>query len=112
MSGDVLFLAIYISQQLGVMLGVGSATVVLCMHLVALHRHQPEDVHDSFARAAQLALGAGLALIILSGAAAVVVHLVGGNYDVLLAPAFLFKWVLIAVVGATYLLQKHLASWS
>ncbi len=112
MLAELLFFGIYVCQQLGVMLGVGAQTLLLCTHLVALHRHELDAQESSFARSARMALGGGLALIVVSGAAAVALHAVLGNWDVLLAPAFLFKWVLVAVVGAAYLFQNHLRQWS
>ncbi len=112
MAGDLLFFAIYVLQQLGVMLGVGAQTLLLCTHLVALHHHEPEHPSGSFSRAALWALGASLVLIIASGVGAVGFHLFTGSYEPLLEPAFLFKWALIAAVGAAYLLQKRVSNWS
>ena len=112
MSGELLLFAIYVAQQLGVMLGVGAQTLLLCTHLIAIHRHEPEKYDSSFARAARVALTVGLLLIVVSGALAVLLHAVAGNFDVLSAPAFLFKWVLIIVVAVAYALQKYVADWS
>jgi hypothetical protein len=112
MLGELLFFVIYICQQLGVMLGVGAQTLLLWTHLVALHRHEPERLEGSFYRAAQAALGIALALIVVSGAAAILMHLFGGEFAVLFAPAFLFKWVLVILVAAGFWYQKHLHEWS
>jgi len=110
--GEFLYFGIYVAQQLGIMLGVGAQTVLLCTHLLNIHRNEPDAPHASYATAARKSLSVGFFLIIVSGAAAVAVHLFGGNTAVLFAPAFLFKWVLIALVFGMFLLQNRLAHWS
>ncbi len=112
MLGELLFFCIYVLQQLGIMLGVGAQTLLLCTHLVALHRHEAAGEQASFNRAARMALGSGLVLIVVSGLGAVAVHTTGGQSDILFAPAFLFKWVLIVFVLAVYLGHKRLAPWN
>lgn len=112
MAGELLFFVIYVVQQLGVMLGVGAQTLLLCAHLIALHHHEPERFEGAFYHAARRALAVGIVLIVLSGGAAVVVHGLNGAYEVLLAPAFLFKWLLIAVVIMAFALSSRLRQWS
>lgn len=94
------------------MLGVGAQSVLLCAHLVRIHRGEFDDQQASFARAARGALGFGFFLIITSGLAAVAVHFLQGRYDILFAPAFVFKWILISGLVGAYQLQKHLHAWS
>ena len=110
--GEFLYFGIYVFQQLGIMLGVGAQTVLLCTHLLNIHRNEPDAPHASYATAARKSLSVGFFLIILSGAAAVAVHLFGGNTAVLFAPAFLFKWALIALALGIFLLQNRLSHWS
>jgi hypothetical protein len=108
--GEFLYFFVYVVQQLGVMLGVGAQTVLLCTHLVAVHRAEVESSGASYARAARLALGAGLALMVLSGAAAIVLHVLSGQIAIVLAPAFLFKWALIAGLFCAYFFERHFFS--
>ncbi len=110
--GEVLFFSIYVAQQLGVMLGVGAQTVLLCTHLLALHHKEAESPHASYAEAARKSLSVGFFLIIVSGLAAVAVHVLGGNEAILFAPAFVFKWVLILVVLCAFWLHGRLSRWS
>lgn len=112
MLAELLFFCIYVIQQLGVMLGVGAEAILLCAHLVAVHRREPEVMEGSFPRAARVALGSGLMLMVLSGFAAVALHGAVGQLDILLAPAFIFKWILIAFVLIAFLGQRFLVEWS
>lgn len=108
--GEFLYFAVYVVQQLGIMLGVGAQTVLLCTHLLVLHRGEVEKPNASYARAAKIALGTSFALIIASGAGAVVIHLLANQIGVILAPAFLFKWGLIAALLVAVPLQQKFLS--
>ncbi|OGC89067.1 hypothetical protein A3D70_01585 [Candidatus Adlerbacteria bacterium RIFCSPHIGHO2_02_FULL_54_18] len=110
--GEVLYITIYVLQQLGMMLGVGSITVLLCAHLVALHRGERDSPQMSYVHAAHTALSAAFFLIILSGLAAVVYHYLGGALGTLLQPTFLFKWVLIFVLLLAHLVQGRMQTWN
>ncbi len=110
--GELLYLCIYIGQQLGVMLGVGSMTVLVCTHLVALHHGEQEAPDASYAHAAHSALSFGFLLIIITGAGAVGYHYVAGELEVLLAPAFLLKWALVGALLVAHVVQGRLRSWS
>src|SRR3989344_36798 len=94
---ELFSLLIYLFQQLGVMLGVGSMTLLLCTHLVAVHRREADSPSTNYAHVAHGALSLSFFLIILSGVGAVVYHYLGGALAVLLQPAFLFSWVLIVI---------------
>jgi hypothetical protein len=103
--GELLWLCILLLQQLGIMLGVGGQTVLLCAHLVSLHRHEAELAQDPFVRAIRAAQGIGLVLIVASGAAAVALHVGAGQVAILGEPAFVFKWVLIGLGLGLFLWQ-------
>ncbi len=109
--GEFFYFLIYVAQQLGIMLGVGAQTILLCAHLVAVHHGDKENPHVAYAEAARKALGAGFILIVISGLFAVVIHLFSGQADIVLSPAFLFKWALIVVLLAAFFLQSRLREW-
>lgn len=94
---------IFTAQQLGVILGVGAQTVLLVAHLIALHggEHGVES-------AARKARGAGIFLMIISGAAAVGLHAASSAMGILLEPAFLFKWGLIIAILLLHLFETKL----
>src|SRR3990167_4362910 len=109
--GEFFYFLIYVVQQLGVMLGVGAQTVLLCAHLIAVHHGDKENPHATYAEAARFALVIGLFFIVISGLFAVVVHLLSGQVDIVLSPPFLFKWALIIVLLAAFFLQSRLREW-
>ena len=112
MVGEFIFFVIYVAQQLGVMLGVGSMTVLLCTHLIAVRHGEQESPHASYAEAARKALSASFFFIIISGAAAIVVHVFSGSLDILFAPAFMFKWFLIGAALWAFFRSNQLSRWS
>lgn len=107
MTAELLYFAIYLLQQLGVMLAVGAQTILLCAHLVAVHRGESEPAVHASARAARTTLGVGLAVIVISGTAAVGMHYAAGELEVLLAPVFLLKWALIGVLIVAFFIQRR-----
>ena len=109
--GEFFYFVIYVAQQLGVMLGVGAQTVLLCAHLIAVHHGENENPHVAYAEAARKALGAGFFLVVTSGLFAVAIHLFSGQADIVFSPAFLFKWALIIVLLAAFFLQSRLREW-
>ena len=111
MVGEFFYFLIYVAQQLGIMLGVGAQTVLLCAHLLAVHHGDKENPHVTYAEAARFALVIGLFFIVISGLFAVVVHLLSGQVDIVLSPPFLFKWALIIVLLAAFFLQSRLREW-
>lgn len=94
------------------MLGVGAQTVLLCTHLLAIHRGQEDSPQSNHALAARKSLSIGFFLIIISGLGAVALPFFAGNTDILFAPAFLFKWVLILLVLGAFWFNNHLVRWS
>lgn len=102
--GEIFALAIYVLQQAGVMLGVGAEVVVLLAYLFGLRVRQPE--HDEYRSSAQFAQRFGLGVMVVSGVGAVVYHGALGQLGILLAPAFLFKWLLIALVMVLYRAER------
>ncbi|MDB5225463.1 MAG: hypothetical protein JWL87_415 [Candidatus Adlerbacteria bacterium] len=98
------------AQEFGIILGVGALTITLVAHLLALHSRVPESIHG-YVRAARQARAIALAVIIISGGGALLVHAQTGTLSVLLAPAFLFKWLLIAAVTALYFMERGAAGW-
>src|SRR3989344_2367004 len=109
---ELFSLLIYLFQQLGVMLGVGSMTLLLCTHLLAVHRREIDSPNTNYAHVAHGALSLSFFLIVISGLGAVAYHYLGGALAVLLQPAFLFSWVLIVILLAAHVLQGRLAQWS
>ncbi len=109
--GEFFYFAVYISQQLGVMLGVGATTVLLCAHLVAVHHGEKESPHAAYAEAARLALGIGLALMVVSGICAIAIHVQAGQLSIALSPAFLFKWSLILLLALMFFMRDKLSAW-
>ena len=107
-SVDVVNLLLYSAQQLGVMLGVGSASILLVAYLVSLRDGVVDSKEEQFGRAVTRVQTIGLWIIILSGLAITAIHISNGALDIVLSPAFLFKWILIAVLfGASLFRQTN-----
>lgn len=104
--GELLPLALYLIQQLGIMLGVGAASVTLVSYLVSLHDGVVDVKEAQFARVIQHILEVGLACIVLSGAAITAIHSFAGDYAVLSSPAYVFKWLLIGFVSFALVLRR------
>lgn len=101
---ELFALVIYLAQQAGIMLGVGAETVLMVSFLFGL-RAKP-DMHALYVRASRAVEKAALALIVISGICAVFLHVLIGEIDVVLSPAFLFKWVIIGAVLVGYVLER------
>lgn len=108
--GDLISLSVSLVQEAGVLLGVGALTITLVAHLLALHSHRDELTH-AYVRAAQACRAIALILIIVSGGAAILVHIETHTTALLTSPAFLFKWVLIALLAAFYFLERGATSY-
>lgn len=90
-------LVIALAQELGIIAGVGGLTVTLVGHLLSLHARHNETTRG-YVRAAYHVRALALVIIILSGGAAMLVHFGTGTPEVIVAPAYLFKWMLIALL--------------
>lgn len=112
---DVINLILYFIQQLGVMCGVGAATVLLITYLVSGRDGVFDARETQFGAAVHKVMIFGLTLIVASGIVITTVHLSTGASAVVTAPAFLFKWMLIIllVVGETlrgrHIFSRHVA---
>lgn len=101
LAGELLSLVVSLTQEICIVVGVGALTTTLVGHLLSLHAHHSETIHG-YVRAARQLRALMLALIIISGGAAILIHFQAGTYAVLVAPAFLFKWLLIALLAIFY----------
>ncbi len=106
--GGILALALYAGQQLGVMLGVGAETILLISYLSALRDSRIDESEERFAHAVFRVLWFSFFLIIVTGIGAVALHYYVGQLHILLAPAFILKWIFIGImlVLAVYLQVK------
>lgn len=95
---SVVSLLLYCVQQLGVVLGVGAETVVLVAVLSALRDRVVDAKEERFARAVKRVRVVGMVFILLSGIAITALELTSQDQTVVLAPAYLFKCILILVV--------------
>jgi len=104
LAGELLSLVVSWAQEIGIVAGVGALTITLVGHLLSLHAHKNETVFG-YVRAARSIRALALMVIIVSGGAAVLVHYQQGTSGVLLAPAYLFKWLLIVLLTAFYFVE-------
>jgi len=103
---ELLDLVLYCVQQLGVMLSVGSATIVLIAYIMAMRDGKIVESEAHFSRIVHRALGFGILLMVLSGIAITSLHGMTGQIAIVFAPVFLFKWLLIIGLIVVYLTQK------
>lgn len=94
---DVPNLILYSFQQLGVMFAVGAQTVILVAYLLAVRNGVVDEQEERFAKAVKRVLFVGLFLIVISGLAITALELFAAHQPVVLSPAYLFKWCLIAL---------------
>ncbi len=104
--GELLPLVLNLVQQLGIMLGVGAATVLLVSYLVSMRDGVVEAKEAQFARVVQHVLEIGVVLIITSGAIITIMHATAGQYDIISSPAYFFKWVLVGFVSAALVMRR------
>lgn len=109
---EIVALVLYGLQQFGVMLGVGAETIILVLYLASLRDGVVQPKEAQFARAVRRALHFGLGTIALSGAGVVAYHTLLGQVDVVLQPAFLFKWIIIALLLLSILARPRGAAFS
>lgn len=103
-------LGVALIQQLGIVLGVGAQTILLTAHFLALHSRRSEEMHG-YVHTARQVRAVSLMLIILSGVAAVIIHLQTGTSETLFAPAFIFKWGLIGILALFHMLEEGSAGY-
>ena len=108
-SVDAVNLLLYCAQQLGVMLGVGSASILLVAYLVSTRDGAIDSKEEQFGRAVTTIQTVGLWIIIASGLAITAMHISGGALDVVLSPAYLFKWLLIGFLFSASLFRQRKA---
>lgn len=99
-------LAIYLLQQLGVMLGVGAMTITLVTYLLSFRDGVVEEKEAKFGSALASVIKFSLILILVSGLGALLFHAVRGDGGVLASASFLYKWALIATLVIGILLQR------
>ena len=102
--GELVSLLVSLAQEIGVVVGVGALTITLVGHLLSLHASKDEAVFG-YVRAARQIRAIALITIIISGCVAILVHFQSGTPGVLVAPAFLFKWLLIAALTAFHFVE-------
>ena len=95
---EVINLLLYCAQQFGMALGVGGETIVLLAYLISIRDGILEESEERFAKAAKAVTGFGIFCIIASGAGVTLTHYLGGQTALILEPASLFKWSLVAIV--------------
>ncbi|MCC7500320.1 hypothetical protein IT396_00745 [Candidatus Nomurabacteria bacterium] len=109
---DVASLAVFVLQQLGIVLGVGAEAIIVYVaaaHYIGAHHGQLPDFHrQSLARSARHVQVGALLLIALSGAAAIGIHLNGENIQALAESAFIYKWILIAIVTGAFFIDPYI----
>lgn len=89
---------LYVLQQFGVMLGVGSATFSLLFCILADRDGVIDASERRFMHAVAAVSWIALFLIIVSGFVITGAHLLVGEVAVAYAPAYLFKWCLIGIL--------------
>lgn len=97
-SVELLNLILYCVQQFGVALGFGAQTIMLVAYLQATRDGVIDKVEAQFLRATRITLWVSLFAIVVSGLCITLLHLLAGQEATIFQPAYLFKWLLIAVV--------------
>lgn len=95
---DVLDLALYVAQQLGIMLGVGAETMLLLLFLFAMRDGVVNKEEGRFLRINKRAIYVSFCCIIVSGAIVTLLHALAGQWvSVVSSPGYMFKWTLIVL---------------
>ena len=98
----------YFVQQLGVVLGVGAQTVILISYLIATRDNTVDQKEEQFGRVVVQVLKFGLYFIVISGVLITVMHFTANQAEIVYTPAFVFKWVLIFVIGTiTFMVGRN-----
>ncbi len=106
LSADFFGLILYCVQQLGVTLGVGSQTILLVAYLISMRDGILDSKEAQFSRAVRAVLNTGLMCIVISGVGITFMHILAGEGTTVLAPAYLFKWLLIILALGLTLISK------
>jgi hypothetical protein len=101
-SAELLAFGLYFAQQIGVLLAIGAQTILLSGHLLDTHA---ERFNEHLRTAARWVRFVGIALIVISGGAVGYFHFIAGETAVLEEPAFVFKWLLVALLLGFHLLD-------
>lgn len=104
---SMLQFVLFVVQQAGILLGVGAQVFVLVSHLRELHTPAFHEREEQLYRGARAGRALALAAIILSGGILTFEIYVLGMYDILFAPAFVGKWVLIILAAALHISASH-----
>jgi hypothetical protein len=89
-------------------LAVGAQTVMLGSLLTSAREMRIDEKKERFGRAVMRTLDTGLFLMIVSGAAATALHVAANQFEVVGAPAFIFKWILlIGITGLVLFVGRH-----
>ncbi len=91
-------LLFYCLQQLGVSLGVGAATVEMVYKATFGSRDTLTHAEQKLYGTATGVMRGGLFLVLISGLAITTAHLAVGEYDILLSPVFLAKWLFLGLI--------------
>lgn len=94
-------LLLFLLQQLGVALGLGSATLALTFSIVGNSDGVFDDSERRFLRIVNLTLFISLFLIIATGIAITAAHILAGDTATVGTPAYLFKWGLVSIATLT-----------
>jgi hypothetical protein len=107
LSSDFIGLILYCVQQLGVTLGVGSQTILLVAYLIWMRDGILDSKEAQFSRAVRAVLNTGLMCIVVSGVGITLMHMLAGESSTVLAPAYLFKWLLIVLTVVLTLISRN-----
>lgn len=110
LANELAALGISWAQEISIIVGVGALTITLIGHLLALHARQNETARG-YVRAAHQLRALALAVIIVSGAGSVLVHLNTGTLGILAVPAFIFKWSIVIFLTALHFMEWKVSGW-
>src|SRR5437868_1931774 len=112
LSANVLILILYLAQQFGIMLGVGSEIILLFTYLSGRRDGTISKTEDHVAHSVYHVLIFSIILIVLSGLGITALTYLASNVSVIFEPSFLFKWLLIALAVPCTLLLKGSHLWN
>jgi len=92
---DLANLVLFCAQELGVAIGVGAQTVMMVAYFQAMRDGLVDAKEAQFLRATRRVSFFALALMVISGLLITALHIMLGDVVTILAPAYLFKWLLI-----------------